>query len=113
MRIHRGFKGQNRTPCRWIEPRTTWQFEVGELVEGLCSRYWRHRIPDDDPPPAHLSLAEVVNIAKEEHERYGTNATWTWSDGGDHVEAERARVWATVIILRVLPGLRIPHEEES
>lgn len=107
MKIFRGTKGADRRRCHWIEPRTTWQFELQDLVYGLGSHYWRDRCEGDEPPPEELSASGVIAIVKQEYERYGTNAVWTWTDHLEEGEYEKAEAWARAVILRVLHELEV------
>lgn len=111
MRVYRGTKDPKETPCRWIEPRTTWQWELHDLVDGLCSKYCRDRVEDeDDPLPKRLTLAEILDHVKHEYARHGMNNVWTWSDNGDYEGNEEARAWASDLILAVLPDIEVPKE---
>ncbi len=107
MKIRRGTKGPDRTPCHWIEPRIAYQWEIHDLVDGLCSEYFRNRTDDDDPLPEHLTYDEIIDTVKEQYKEHGTNNVWTWSDGGDFDENEKARAWARRLILAVLPDLEV------
>lgn len=110
MKIHRGTKFNGTIPCRWIEPRTKWQFELDDLIIGLCSHYWRDRTDDDDPLPETLTINEIVETVKEQHTRWGTNAVWTWGDELDEQDSEEAHAWARRLILAILPDLEVPKE---
>lgn len=105
MRLHRGTQGPQKTPCSWIEPRTTWQWGLTDLVDGLCSHYFRHRTDDDDPLPETLTGDRLIEIVKGEYEQHGTDNVWTWSDNESFVENEESRTWACGLVLAVLPGL--------
>lgn len=109
MKIHKGTQGSGefKRPCRWIEPRTTWEFELQDLLNGLGSHYWRDHREGDEPPSATLTADGVVAIAKGEHERYGTETIWTWADSIDDVTHAVAEKWARDIILAVLPELEV------
>jgi hypothetical protein len=112
MKIHKGTVGADKRPCRWIEPRTTWQFSLNDLIDGLCSYYWRHRTADDetDPLPETLSLDDIVRTVKEEFESYGLSNTWTWCEQVYSDSVDEARTWATRLILAVLPDIDVPKE---
>lgn len=110
MKIHRGTKFDGTIPCRWIEPRTKWEFELSALVTGLCSQYWRNRTDEDEPLPDHLSLDEIIDIVKEQYEHYGTNAVWTWGDEVHWEEVQEADAWARRLVLAVLPDIEVPKE---
>lgn len=111
MKIYRGTKFNGTIPCRWIQPRTMWQWDLDDLINGLCSKYWRHRYPDDDPLPDHLTIDEIVDVTKEQYEHYGTNAVWTWTEEGlDEEGSKEAHAWARRLILTVLPDIDVPKE---
>lgn len=100
----------NGRPCRWVNTTQRWQFDLSDLIDGLCSKFWRDRIEeDDDPLPEHLTALQIMEIIRDEYKIYGTNAVWTWSDTYG-VDDEAARAWARRLILAVLPDLEIPKE---
>lgn len=95
---------------RWVEPPDKWQLTLPELVDGLCSEFFRDRTDDAEPLPEHLTAKQVIDIAVAEYSRYGTNATWTWAEQSPNVDEQEARAWARDMILRVLPGLATEKE---
>lgn len=94
---------------RYVETRSTWQFTLSNLVDGLCSRYWRDWCEGEAFPPDRLSARAIVRIAREEHEHFGTTATWAWTEGC--FDEAKARAWARRVILESLPGYS--NETES
>jgi hypothetical protein len=110
VKVYRGTKGPQKTPCRWIEARITHEWEIHDLVDGLCSKYHRDWIEEDGPLPERLSLAKIMDVVKDEYRRHGTNNVWTWSDNGEYEENEKARAWATTLVLAVLPDIEVPKE---
>lgn len=108
MKVYKGTNGRNER-ISWIEPRIVLQLEVHELVDGLCSKYFRNRTDGDDPLPDVLSAEEIVTAVKDEYAYYGTNAVWTWfEEGFDHDtirDENAAREWAEGLILTAFPEL--------
>lgn len=105
MRIHSGtYQGR---PSRWVEPRTRWQFDLADMVDGLCSHYVRHWTPGDDPWPESLPLARIVEVVKEEFEQRGRDTVWTWCEqvAYTHCTPDEARRWARGLVLARLPAL--------
>jgi hypothetical protein len=51
-----------------------------------------------------------MDVVKDEYRRHGTNNVWTWSDNGEYEENEKARAWATALVLAVLPDIEVPKE---
>jgi hypothetical protein len=106
MRVRKGVQGDRR--CHWIQTSVTHQWELHDLVDGLCSHYIRYHVEEHDGPlPESLTAAQIVKITKEECGTYGTSAVWTWSEGYN-VDSEAARAWARGVILRVFPELDVP-----
>lgn len=110
MKIRRGTKDPDETSCRWIEQRISYEWELDDLIDGLCSEYWRDRYDGDDPLPDHLSLDKIIGVVKGEYKRRGTDNVWTWSDSSEYEKAEEARAWARSMILAVLPDIEVPKE---
>jgi hypothetical protein len=95
--------GLRKTPCSWIEPRTTWQWGLDDLVDGLCSYYFRN---GDRPVPDRLTEDRLIDIVKAEYEAHGTENVWTWSDEGrSYAEAEECRGLARGLVREAFPGL--------
>lgn len=109
MKIHQGTKFGGAVRCRWVEQHITYQWELEDLVNGLCSKYIRDRVDEDEALPSRLTRAQVVDTVKEQYRYWGINAVWTWSDDCDN--AEDGRDWATRIILAVLPDIEVPKGE--
>lgn len=107
MRVRRGTY-ENGEPVRWIETRTLWEFNLHELIDGLCSHYVRDRVEDDDGPlPDSLTLHQLVKTAREQYEQHGTANVWTWTESSHAMDEEAARTWARGLILAHLPDLEI------
>lgn len=108
MKIHKGTY-ENGDPIRWIETRTTWEYELHHLIDGLCSHYIRDRVEEDDGPlPDSLTLHQITKTAREQYERHGSENVWTWTESGhSDITDEDARAWARKVILAVLPGLEV------
>ena len=108
MKVYKGTNGRNER-ISWIEPRIVLQLEVHELVDGLCSKYFRNRTDGDDPLPDVLTVEEIVTAVKDEYAYYGTNAVWAWREEGfDHDtirDENEAREWAKDLILSAFPEL--------
>lgn len=99
--------------CRWVEPPDRWQFTLPEMIDGLCSEFFRHRTEGDAPLPESLTAKQIVDIVVAEHQRYGTNAVWTWAEQNYNVDDTEARAWARGLVLRVLPGLATDNINEE
>lgn len=112
MRIHKGTHKDGK-PVRWIETRTTWEYELHHLIDGLCSHYIRNRVEGDDPLPESLTIRKIVDTARKEYELHGTQNVWTWVEECHAMDDEDARAWAERLILAVLPGLAVPSDKES
>ncbi len=109
MKIHEGTKGADRRPCHWVQPHTVWRWDLDDLVNGLCSHFFRNRYEGDGVEvPEHMTLLKILEIVRGEYESYGENAVWTWSDGISAEQDTSSREWARGVILRVLPGLEVP-----
>jgi hypothetical protein len=107
VKIRRGTKFDGTVPCRWIEPRTIWQWELEDLINGLCSKHARSWT-EDTPLPAELTETELIDTVKEEFEYHGTSWVWTWVNDVGHTDAiEEARR----LILAVFPDLTVPKEQ--
>lgn len=113
MKIHKGTFISTGQPTAWVETRTKWEFDLNDLINGLCSHYRRHCDEDEDPDlpePGDLAATAVLRYVRQEYVLYGTNAVWTWSEEEDLTPDEdtEARAWARSVILAVLPGLEVP-----
>lgn len=114
MRIHKGTYTYDGRPTRWIETTTRWEFNLEELIDGLCSHHHRNRTDDDDPLPEKLTLHAILRTVREQYKEHGTANTWTWSDSDyNTADHEEARAWARRLILAVLPDLEVPQRQCS
>lgn len=111
MRVHRGTYEVSGDPARWVETTTRWEFNLEQVIDGLCSHYHRNRTDGDEPPPERLTRTAIMRTVREEYEEHGTANVWTWSDTGYHDrDHDKARAWARALILAVFPDLEIPTD---
>ena len=109
MKVRRGRNTRTGAPVRWIETRTTWEFDLIDMINALCSFHIRNRTEDtyaDDPLPDSLSVRDIVRTVREETEHHGVNV-WTWTESHHGMTDADARAWARGLILAVLPDLEI------
>jgi hypothetical protein len=99
-------KGSDPREFKTVAMRSERLLSLDEMVDGLCSKYWRDRYDGDDGVPDSLSLPEVWETVRGEYDRHGSANTWTWSDACLYASAEEARKWARDIILTVIPELK-------
>lgn len=102
MRVRQGTYPDGRL-VRWVETSPVIQFELEELIDGLCSHYWRNWCEGDEAPPARLTEQKLMKAVREEYLLYGTNAVWTWCESVSDVTGTGARNWARRVILAVFP----------
>lgn len=76
-----------------------------QLIEGLCSKYWRDRYEGDGGLPESLTLAEVWEVVRDEYDSRGDDNVWTWSDRISKSEDTEARQWAYEKITAVIPEM--------
>ncbi len=105
MKVNRGTKLNGTIPCRWTENKISYQWELEDWVNGLCSKYAGDSCDD---LPEKLSLTALTEIVKEQFTYHGTCSIWAWSDDMLTDEAEELRAWGSRVVLRVLPDLEVP-----
>lgn len=105
MKVYKGTNSRGEQ-VRWVEPHIVLQLELHELIDGLCSAYVRNRVDGDGPLPLSMSADKILRTVKEEYERYGFNAVWTWGEQTSQDE-EAARRWAESLILFAFPELKL------
>lgn len=109
MRVHKGTYANGR-PVRWVETAPVLQLSLTDLINGLCSHYWRNWCEGDEEPPTRMGERQILKTVREEYLLYGTNAVWTWSEENSNVNDTEARNWARRVITAVFPDFE--NEED-
>jgi hypothetical protein len=78
---------------------------LAQLIDGLCSKYWRDRYEGDGGVPGSLTLDQVWETVRDEYDNHGDNNVWTWSDHIDRATDKEARQWAYDRITAVIPEM--------
>lgn len=81
--------------------------DLSEMIDGLCSEFWRHLDAEGPDVPSKMSRARVLESIRREYTERGTTHVWTWLDNpaiSDQV-ANKARSWARRVILDAFPEM--------
>lgn len=77
--------------------------DLGQVIDGLCSRYWTNYSDGREVPPETLTATEILDAVRNEYASYGLSNVWSWCDGVDY--EVKAREWATERIREAIPDL--------
>jgi hypothetical protein len=100
----------------WLNLTISIQPEAHDLVDGLGSKYYRHRATaDDEQPgdrpaelPTELTQRQIADIYREELLHWGTANLATWGDypSLSFDEQEAARGWLTELVVAAFPEMK-------
>jgi hypothetical protein len=66
--------------------------DMGDVIGLLASHALSD--PEEADPGAKNSERRLMAIVNDQLRYYGTDRTWTWPDGADEEDVDRAREWA-------------------
>lgn len=79
------------------------RLDLGQVIDGLCSRYWTNYSDGREIPPVSLTADEILEAVRNEYASYGLSNVWSWCDGVDY--EDKARTWAIELIGEAIPEL--------
>jgi hypothetical protein len=117
IKVHEGeFSDGSTQPVAWLNLSIPVQPEVHDLVDGLGSEYYRHRVASDDERPGdrpvelptELTQRQIADIYRKELKHWGTANLATWGDypSLSFNEQEQARKWLTELVVAAFPELK-------
>lgn len=90
-------------PVKRLALRIQTDLNLGDLVDGICSRYAVH-FPDHFPES--MKEAELLEILRTEYLCHGTQGVWQWAKDMPEERELKYRNQARNLILAAIPAMK-------